>query len=117
VGGQPPQFDDPRVDFEVGLFQQTLASFLRKRALVNVKVINIDADLYSSTLHVLATLSPYLNPGDIIIFDEFLAWRTPADQFRAFEDFTSAFRVRSEFAGAACNFEKVAVRILDPATE
>lgn len=91
TGRQVPDIDDPRVNFVVGLFQDTLLPFLRERPLRRRKIIHMDADLYSSTLYVLALLSPHICPGDIIIFDEFGSIRMAQHEFRAFEDFSRSF--------------------------
>ena len=115
--GKPPDVDDPRAAFEVGLFQHTLGAFLASRPPTRKLVVNIDADLYSATLFVLTSLAPHLKKGDVIIFDEFLAWRTPTDQYRALMDFVAAYYVKYRFAGAGRNFEKLAVEIVDVCTD
>jgi len=106
-----PHIDDRRVDFVVGWFQDTLPDFLRGHPLHRRKIIHMDADLYSSTLYVLALLSPYLTPGDIIIFDEFGSIRMAQHEFRAFEDFQSTFRIDLVPLGTDSFREAVAVRV------
>ena len=79
TGRKVPNIDDARVQFVVGLFQDTLVPFLRQTPLRRRKIIHMDADLYTSTLYVLAQLVPHICPGDIIIFDEFGSIRTAQD--------------------------------------
>jgi hypothetical protein len=86
--GKIPEFDDTRVKFSKGLFQTTLPVFLEDFALQNRLIVNCDADLYSSTLYVLASLNHLIIPGSIVIFDEF----STMEEFRAFRDFTQSFR-------------------------
>jgi hypothetical protein len=112
TGRQVPQIDDPRVEFVVGLFQDTVVPFLQRASLNRRKIIHMDADLYSSTLYVLALLSPWLKPGDIIIFDEFGSIRMAQHEFRAFEDFTSAFRISTVRLGANALLETVAIKVV-----
>ena len=112
TGRQVPQIDDHRVEFVVGLFQDTVAPFLQRMPLRRRKIIHMDADLYSSTLYVLALLSPSLEPGDIIIFDEFGSIRMAQHEFRAFEDFTSAFLISTARLGANELLETVAVKVV-----
>ena len=64
----PPQINDERGSFFQGLFQQTLPPFLQTFDRTKRNVIMIDADLYSATLFVLATLAPVLKKGDVIFF-------------------------------------------------
>lgn len=87
--GRTPDSADPRVVFVKGWFQQTLPGFLKDFRPCNRLVVHIDADLYSSTLYVLATLHPILEPGTVLIFDEFYDC---LHEFRAFRDYTAAFR-------------------------
>ena len=72
-------------------------------------VINLDADLYSSTLFVLTTLARYFRSGDLIFFDNFIC---SVEEFRAFEDFVKAFRVKYEVLGAVSEYLRVCVKLL-----
>jgi hypothetical protein len=65
----PPTIDDDRVSFEVGWFEDTLAKFQMPEH--DQLIINIDCDLYSSTVTVLNYLEPYIQAGTLIYFDEF----------------------------------------------
>jgi O-methyltransferase len=85
--GKIPEINDPRVQFIKGLFQTTLPDFLKSFTVNNQLIINCDADLYTSTLYVLASLNPFMVPGTIVIFDEFFT----VHEFRAFRDFTQSF--------------------------
>ncbi len=68
VEGTPPPITDPRVEFEVGYFDQTLARFEMPEH--DRLFVNIDCTLYSSTACVLEWLEPHLRVGDLIYFDE-----------------------------------------------
>ena len=70
TNGVLPDFDDPRLRFVAGLFQETLAPFLSAFEARSRLVINNDSDLYSSTLYCLSSLDRVLSPGSIVIFDE-----------------------------------------------
>lgn len=107
--GRIPTIDDPRVRFIKGLFQDTLISFLNGFSNDKCKVINMDADLYSSTLFTLACLAPYLKQGDIIIFDEF---GVPLHEFKAFTEFVSSFYIKYEVIAAVNNYFQIAIKIL-----
>jgi len=88
--GKIPEFQDKRIKLFKGLFQDTLGDFLKGYNRNNTVLVHIDADLYSSTLFVMASLHPYLRKGDILMFDDFL---DPLGEFRAFNDYCHAFRV------------------------
>ena len=106
--GHPPDVDDTRSTFRVGLFQDTLPDYLRAHNFRHRKVVHLDADLYSSTLFVLTSLAPHLRPSDILIFDEF---GVPTHEFRAFDDFAAAYRFEYEVLGAVNNYLQVALRV------
>lgn len=80
--GKIPNVGDARVHFHKGWFDQTLPVFcLPEHARL---VVNLDADLYSSTISVLRTLAPNLRTGTLIYLDDLLA----ADhEPRALEEF------------------------------
>jgi hypothetical protein len=87
--GEPPAIDDARVSLQVGRFEDTLADFQmpQHRGLV----INIDADLYSSTRTVLDALRDQIAPGTVIYFDDFSQVH---HEPRAFGDFLRASGLR-----------------------
>jgi len=97
VQGQIPDIKDQRVKFIKGLFQHTLADFLKTQPLRSRLVIHCDADLYSATLYVLTKCNDIIVPGTIIIFDEF---STVIDEFRALEDYCSAYMRTYSVLGA-----------------
>lgn len=104
-----PQMNDPRCSFYQGLFQQTLPEFLKNYSPRSGKIIHMDADLYTSTLFVLTSISPILEKGDIIIFDEF---NVPMHEFKAFSEWVSSYYIKYEVIGAVNNFYQIAIKIL-----
>lgn len=108
AGGKIPDVGDPRCSFEVGLFQDTLPQFVTRTDLSGRLVVNLDADMFTSTLFVLTTLAPFLKAGDLIFFDEFSC---PLDEFRAFEEFVRSFRVQYEVVAAVYGYTRVCIKI------
>ena len=86
--GKMPIINDPRVKMIKGLFQETLRPFLKTFNRKYKMVIHLDADLFSSTLYVLTQLDPFLENGDILMFDEFSALN---GEFKAFSDYRDAY--------------------------
>lgn len=110
AAGAPPSSRDPRARFIKGLFQETLPEFLRDYRAISPLVVHCDADLYDSTLYVLTALDPVMKPGTIVLFDDF---SVATHDFRAFWDYTGAYRRKYEvIATAEQAFEKVAVKLL-----
>lgn len=103
-----PKITDNRGTFYPGLFQQTLPPFLKGADLKNKLVVMLDADLYSSTLFVLASLAPFLKTNDILFFDEF---GVPAHEFMAYQNFLESFYQPLQIIGAANNFYFTAFRV------
>lgn len=105
-----PEFTDERAGFLKGLFQDTLPSFLKNEyeRLYNgeaVKIIHMDADLYSSTIFSLSQLYPFLKKGDLIFFDEF---NVAMHEFKAFYEFTQSFYIKLKPVAAVNNFYQAA---------
>jgi O-methyltransferase len=75
-----------------------LRPFLQEFSPRSRLVIHNDRDLFSSTLFTLATLDAILQRGSILIFDEF---SNPLHEWRAFHDYSSAFRRTCKVLGAA----------------
>jgi hypothetical protein len=109
ANGAIPDIKDPRCGFEVGLFQDSLPPFVARTDLSVRLVINLDADMFTSTLFVLTTMAPHLKSGDLVFFDEFSC---PLDEFRAFEAFARSFRVNYEVIGAVYGYTRVCIKIL-----
>jgi O-methyltransferase len=104
--GQPPDVPDPRVQFQVGLFQDSLPSFLGSYRPSNRVVIHNDADLYSSTLYTLTMMETIISPDTLVIFDEF--WDS-LHEYRALTDYSAAYRRPFKIVAAADHFSQVAV--------
>ncbi|MES9860208.1 MAG: class I SAM-dependent methyltransferase [Candidatus Thiodiazotropha sp. LLP2] len=107
--GNLPAIDDDRVSFVKGLFQDSLPGFLETFKPDKQLLIHNDSDLYSATLYVLTYMNQYLKPGTVIIFDEFYS---VLDEFRALQDYTSAYMKEYEVIAATNDHVQVAVRIL-----
>jgi O-methyltransferase len=103
-----PVTNDSRCSFFEGVFQQTLPKFLKNYDSKNRKVIHLDADLYSSTLFVLTSISSILKSGDLIFFDEFCV---PMHEFKAFDEWTKSFYINYEVLGAVNNFFQICIKI------
>lgn len=110
-GDNAPKAIDSRAKFIKGLYQDTLRGWIDKNQalfLHPLKVIHMDSDLYSSTLFVLATMHEYFRKGDILIFDDFnCVWH----EFRAFHDFSLAYRLDYSLVGAVNTWRNVAIMI------
>ena len=96
---------DDRHMFIKGIFQDTLAGFIKEHtatlSLPRRKVLLLDADLFSSTIFVLSQFYPYLKKGDLIIFDEF---NVPNHEFMAMQIFRDCFYVQLKPVSALNNF-------------
>ncbi len=71
AGVPEKQFQLVKGRFEESLNEQT-SSDLNLKA---VSIVNIDCDLYSSALKALEFVTPYLQDGSIIIFDEWYHYK------------------------------------------
>jgi hypothetical protein len=105
---KPPDVSDSRVQFYKGLFQQTFPGFAKTINRNKKKVIHLDADLYSSTLYVLTSMAPFLQKGDLILFDEFLV---PTHEFLAYDNFVKSYYINMELIAAANNYYFTAFKI------
>jgi hypothetical protein len=107
-GNHPPEIDDSRHSFYQGIFQKTLNDFLKTYSSNKKKIIHLDADLYSSTLFVLTTISPYLRKGDILLFDEF---NVPLHEYKAFTEWAASFYIEYTVIGEVNNYFQVAMKL------
>jgi hypothetical protein len=100
--GAVPRIDDPRVHFHKGMFQDTLPEFEWPDH--DVLVVNMDADLYSSTIFVLRQIEDRLVPGSYLYFDEFMDRN---HELRAFEEFVDETGARFEVRAATKKLDAV----------
>jgi hypothetical protein len=102
VAGQVPQIDDSRVQFFKGWFEETLSRY--QFPAHEVLVLNLDADLYSSTRFVLKAVREQIQPGTYLYFDNF---NQPAHEVRAFEEFVKESKMTFRLLGASYAFGNV----------
>ena len=107
VGGKIPKIDDPRVHFYKGWFNQTLPDYTLPPH--EVLVVNMDADIYSSTKYVLDFLEAHIRPGTFIYFDEFAS---PQHELRAFDEFLTKTGAKVRIIAATPRFWEVAFEVL-----
>jgi O-methyltransferase len=106
-----PEVNDARAHFIKGIFQDTMTGFLAEYGPSlkgKKKVIHMDADLFSATLFALSQLYPYLQKGDIIMFDEFNVY---GHEFMAYRLFTECFYVKLRPISAQNNFYHTAFEV------
>jgi Macrocin-O-methyltransferase (TylF) len=100
--GEIPRIDDVRVEFHKGWFQETLPEF--RLPIHENLVINLDADLYSSTIYVLNQLRDSIVPGAYLFFDEF---SDRHHELKAFDEFLTSTAMKFRLLAATSSFEKV----------
>jgi hypothetical protein len=109
TGGKTPDISDSRVEFVVGIFQHSLSNFLTSFEPRNRLLIHNDSDLFSSTLYTLAMLNPIIQPGTVIIFDEF---NVILDEYRALTGYASAFMRNYKIVAATEGFKQTAIEMI-----
>jgi hypothetical protein len=111
VGGLlPPVRKNVRVI--KGFFDDTLPGFVRKHAEAKVAFLHIDCDLYSSTKEVFDLLEPMLQPGCVIIFDEYFNYPGWAEhEYKAFSEYVQRTGRVFEYVAYVRTSSQVAVRL------
>jgi hypothetical protein len=94
-----------------GWFDKTLPEFLKAHP-QDVSFLHVDCDLYSSTQTIFLNIAPHIKAGTVIVFDEYFnypGWRN--GEFKAFQEFVTAYKVRFEYLSYNCKGEQVCLRI------
>ncbi|MDX1403320.1 MAG: class I SAM-dependent methyltransferase [Woeseiaceae bacterium] len=100
------------VSLHVGLFDETIPTFLQQHD-DPVSLLHVDCDLYSSTVTIFEAFGSRLQPGAIILFDEYYNFpRWQEHEFKAFQEFVSASGVEYEYIAFSVTGQQAAVRIL-----
>ncbi len=103
AGGIVPAFDDSRVVVHTGWFSETLPCFTLPEH--DRLVINIDADLYSSTKYVLEALVNSITVGAFLYFDEF---QFRDHELKAFEEHLAETRYQYRLVACSVGLRGVA---------
>jgi hypothetical protein len=106
---RPPQVP-ANVHLVVGRFDQTLPGWCDQHP-GPVSLIHIDCDLYQATRDVFAHLRDRIQPGTIIVFDEY--WNYPdwqEHEFRAWQEENTDYRYIGWVHGG--NYQPVAVQVI-----
>lgn len=95
-----------------GFFEETLPVFVAGHSGTKVSFIHIDCDLYSSTKTVLEQLEPMLQPGCLIVFDEYFNYPGWAEQeYKAFSEYAARTGRAFEYIAYVRTGGQVAVRL------
>lgn len=101
------------VQFEIGMFDETLPRFLEQHA-DPIAFLHVDCDLYSSSVTIFSELGGRLQPGAIILFDEYYNYpQWTEHEYKAFQEFVAANNVEYEYISYSAVGQQVAVRILE----
>jgi hypothetical protein len=94
--GGPPAVPD-NVRLHVGWFADTLPGFVASHD-GPVAFLHVDSDLYSSAVTVLDALADRIEPGTVIVFNEYFNYPNwQRHEFKAFQEFCAAHDVRYEY--------------------
>jgi hypothetical protein len=104
--GHLPEIQDERVTFIKGWFNDTLPSYVWPEGFERL-VVNMDADLYTSTARALAAVEGHLVPGSFVYFDEF---NQRAHEMQAFAELLDRSGMKFVVSGATRDLAHVAFR-------
>jgi len=100
------------VKFEIGMFDATVPGFLEQHS-DPVSLLHVDCDLYSSTVTIFKMLGTRLQPGAIVLFDEYYNFpRWQQHEYKAFQEFVTSSGIEYEYIGYSVTGQQVAARIL-----
>ena len=109
--GNLPSVPD-NVELIKGWFDKTLGPFLEKHP-GDIGFLHVDSDLYASAQTVLTLLSPRINRGTVIQFDQFYNFEGMEDdsEIRAFLEFIDKTGKTYEYLGRTSSGRQVTVLI------
>jgi hypothetical protein len=110
AGRLPPVRDN--VTLIKGFFEDTLAPFAAAYRGEKVAFLHVDCDLYSATRTIFQYLGDMLQPGAIVLFDEFINYPGWQDgEYKAFMEFATEGKRSFEYIGYVRTGGQVAVRL------
>lgn len=111
-----PKLPDVNKNVELikGWFDKTIPAFQEKHGDFKTAFIHSDSDLYSSTKTMFELLKNNIQPGTVIVFDEYFNYPNwEKGEFLAFQEFITETGFKYEYLGYVYNSTQVAVRILN----
>lgn len=109
TGGAMPELGDARVTFFKGWFDQVMPEYSMPRH--DLLIVNMDADLYSSTIFVLRSLRPHIQKGTLVYFDDM---NHPDHEVRALEEFAGETNIKLRPISADKSLTHVFFECVDP---
>lgn len=110
--GKLPKVPD-NVKLHVGLFDKTLPAFFESNT-DNIAFMHVDCDLYSSTKTIFDFTGNRLQPGSIILFDDYYNYPNWKDhEFRGFKEFVEKNNIQYEYIAYSVVGQQTAVKILE----
>jgi len=95
-----------------GFFEQTLPAFVAEHRGQRVAFLHVDCDLYSATKTVFKYLEDLLQPGCVILFDEYFnypGWQE--GEYKAFSEYVATTGRAFEYIAYVRTGGQVAVRL------
>jgi len=94
-----------------GLFSETLEDFLQSNV-SSISLIHIDCDLYQGTKDIFNKLGSLINPGTVIVFDEYFnypGWEE--HEYKAFQEFINSSKYSYKYDSIVSKHQQVCVII------
>jgi hypothetical protein len=111
LGGELPAVRD-NVTLTKGFFADTLPRFVVQHHDAKVAFLHVDCDLYSATKTIFDQLDAMLQPGCIIVFDEYFNYSDWEDgEYKAFAEYTAKTGLSFEYIAYVRTGGQVAVRL------
>ena len=96
-----------------GFFEETLPRFAAEHRHDKVALLHVDCDLYSATKTIFDQLGDLLQPGCIIIFDEYFNYPDWQDgEYKAFAEYAASEGRSFEYIAYVRTGGQVAVRLV-----
>jgi hypothetical protein len=112
-GGNLPEVP-ANVTLHKGWFDQTLPPFLAAHPKEPVAFLHVDCDIYSSTVTIFRELAARLNPGAVIVFDEYFNYPNwQRHEWRGFQEFLRETGFSYRYLGFAQKNGHVAVQLAE----
>ena len=110
-GGALPEVP-AHVALHKGWFEQTLPAFVAANPGQAIAFLHVDCDIYSSTVTVFRELASRLQPGTVVVFDEYFNYPNwQRHEWRAFQEFIRDSGFSYRYLGFAQKNGHVAVRL------